>query len=51
MTQNLDHPTTPELKQYLSAHRNDEEVFRLGLPVLMSRRDPNAPPQPYPFYP
>lgn len=49
MTQDLDHLTTSELKRYLSEHRNDEAAFRLGLQVLMSRRDPNAPRQPYPF--
>ncbi len=49
MMQNLDQMTTPELKRYLSEHRNDEEAFRAGLQVLMSRRDPNAPRQPYPF--
>jgi hypothetical protein len=49
MMQNLDQMTTPELKQYLSEHRNDEEAFRAGLQVLMSRCDPNAPRQPYPF--
>jgi hypothetical protein len=49
MTQNLDRLTTPELKRYLSEHRNDEEAFRAALQVLMNRRDPNAPRQPYPF--
>lgn len=49
MMQNLDKLTTPELKRYLSEHRNDEESFRAALQVLMSRRDPNAPRQPYPF--
>ncbi|WP_448573689.1 DUF6887 family protein [Trichothermofontia sp.] len=49
MMQNLDNLTTPELKRYLSEHRNDEEAFRVALQVLMSRRDPNAPRQPYPF--
>ena len=49
MMQNLDQMTTPELKRYLSEHRNDEEAFRAALQVLMSRRDPNAPRQPYPF--
>ncbi len=49
MMQNLDQMTTPELKRYLSEHRNDEEAFRAGLQVLMNRRDPNAPRQPYPF--
>ena len=49
MTQNLHQMTNTELKQYISKHRNDEEVFRAALEVLMSRRDPNAPYQPYPF--
>lgn len=49
MKHNLDQMTTPELKQYLSEHRNDEEAFRVALQVLMSRRDPNAPRQAYPF--
>ena len=49
MMQNLDKLTTPGLKRYLSEHRNDEESFRAALQVLMSRRDPNAPRQPYPF--
>jgi hypothetical protein len=49
MMQNLDQLTTRELKQYLSEHRNDEPAFRAALQVLMSRRDPNAPRQPYPF--
>jgi len=47
--QNLTQMTTPELKRYLSEHRNDEEAFRAALQVLISRRDPNAPRQPYPF--
>ncbi|WP_207714040.1 hypothetical protein [Scytonema sp. UIC 10036] len=41
--------TNAELKQYISQHRNNEEAFRAALEVLMSRRDPNAPYQPYPF--
>jgi hypothetical protein len=41
--------TNAELKQYISAHRNDDQAFRAALEVLMSRRDPNAPYQPYPF--
>ena len=49
MMQNLDQLTTSELKRYLSDHRNDEEEFRAALQVLISRRDPNAPRQPYPF--
>ena len=49
MTQNLHQMTAPELKQYLSAHRNDPEAFRVALTALISRRDPNLPYQPYPF--
>ncbi|MBD1869182.1 hypothetical protein H6F93_08230 [Leptolyngbya sp. FACHB-671] len=49
MTQNLYQMTNAELKQFISAHRNNEEAFRAALEVLMSRRDPNAPYQPYPF--
>jgi hypothetical protein len=41
--------TNAELKQYISAHRNDEEAFRAALEELISRRDPNAAYQPYPF--
>ena len=36
-----------ELKQYLSAHRNNDEAFSQGLEELMSRRDPNAKIYPY----
>uniref|UniRef100_B8HN53 Uncharacterized protein n=1 Tax=Cyanothece sp. (strain PCC 7425 / ATCC 29141) TaxID=395961 RepID=B8HN53_CYAP4 len=49
MTQQLHQMTNAELKQYLSANRNNEEAFRAALEVLMSRRDPNLPYQPYPF--
>lgn len=49
MKQDLYQMTNAELKQYISAHRNDEEAFRVALEVLMSRRDPNAAYQPYPF--
>ncbi|MFB8791856.1 MAG: hypothetical protein U7123_24175 [Potamolinea sp.] len=49
MTPNLQQMTNAELKQYISAHRNDEEAFRAALEVLISRRDPNAAYQPYPF--
>lgn len=49
MTQNLYEMTNTELKQYISAHRNDGEAFRSALEVLISRRDPSAPFQPYPF--
>lgn len=41
--------TNAELKQYISANRNDEEAFRAALEELISRRDPNAAYQPYPF--
>jgi hypothetical protein len=49
MTPNLHEMTTSELKQFLSEHRNDEAAFRAALKVLISRRDPNAAYQPYPF--
>jgi len=49
MMQNLDQLTTSELKRYLSEHRNDEEAFRSALQILINRRDPNSPRQPYPF--
>ena len=49
MTQDLHQMTNAELKQYTSAHRNEEQAFRAALEVVMSRRDPNAPYQPYPF--
>ena len=49
MTQNLHQMTNIELKRYLSEHRNDEEAFRKALEVVMSRRNPNAAYQPYPF--
>jgi hypothetical protein len=49
MTQNLHQMTDIELKQYISTHRNDEEAFRSALEVLISRRSPDAPYQPYPF--
>jgi protein subunit release factor B len=49
MTHDLQQMTNAELKQYISQHRNNEEAFRAALEVLMSRRDPNAPYQPYPF--
>lgn len=49
MTQNLHQLTNTELKRYISEHRNDEKAFRAALEVLMSRRDPNATYQPYPF--
>jgi hypothetical protein len=49
MIHDLQEMTTAELKLFLSDHRNDEDAFRLALEVLISRRDPNAPYQPYPF--
>jgi hypothetical protein len=49
MRQDLHQMTNSELKQYISVHRNDREAFRAALEVLISRRDPNAPYQPYPF--
>lgn len=49
MTPNVNQMTNTELKRYISEHRNDEEAFRAALEVLMSRRDPNATYQPYPF--
>jgi len=49
MMPNLHKMTNAELKQYISEHRNDEEEFRAALQVLIDRRDPNAPYQPYPF--
>ena len=48
MKQNFEQMTNAELKQYLSAHRNDEEAFRAALQVLIGRCDPNTR-QPYPF--
>jgi len=49
MMPDLHQMTNAELKQYISVHRNDEDAFRAALEELMSRRDPNAPSQPYPF--
>jgi hypothetical protein len=49
MTQDLRQMTNTELRQYISAHRNDEELFSAALEVLINRRDPNIPSQPYPF--
>ncbi|MGV0026047.1 DUF6887 family protein [Phormidesmis priestleyi] len=48
MKPNLPEMTNAELKRYLSEHRNDQEAFRAGLEVLMSRRH-SANRQPYPF--
>lgn len=48
MTPNLPEMTNVELKRYLSEHRNDQDAFRAGLEVLMSRRNP-ANRQPYLF--
>jgi hypothetical protein len=49
MTPNLDQMTNAELKRYISENRNNQEAFRAALEVLISRRDPNTPLQPYPF--
>ena len=49
MTPDLHQMTTAELKQYISVHRNEDQAFRAALTVLISRRDPNMPYQPYPF--
>ncbi len=49
MTPNLHQMTNAELKKYISANRNNDLTFCAALEVLMSRRDPNAPYQPYPF--
>ncbi len=49
MTLNLSEMTTMQLKQYLSEHRNDDEAFGAALQILINRRDPNAPRQPYPY--
>ncbi len=49
MTPNLNQMTNAELKKYISANRNNEWAFRAVLEVLISRRDPNAPYQPYSF--
>lgn len=49
MTPNLEEMTTADLKKFISEHRNDEVAFRAALEVLISRRDPNAAYQPYPF--
>lgn len=45
---NLNGMTNRELKQYLSAHRNDDCSFRAALTVLMTRCNP-ANRHPYPF--
>jgi hypothetical protein len=49
MTQDLHNMTSAELKRYISAHRNEDQAFLSALEILMSRRDPNTPYQPYPF--
>lgn len=49
MIENLHQMTNAELKKYLSQHRNDEEAFRAGLQVLISRRSSETVRQPYPF--
>ncbi|MDX2097457.1 MAG: hypothetical protein SFW36_06735 [Leptolyngbyaceae cyanobacterium bins.59] len=49
MTSNLPQMTNQQLKQYISENRNNAEAFRSALTVLLSRRDPASPYQPYPF--
>ena len=49
MNADLNSLTNRELKQYISANRNDGKAFRAALEVLMSRRDPNEPTYPYGF--
>jgi hypothetical protein len=49
MTPDLHQMTDAELKQYISAHRNDEQAFHAALEVVLSRRDPSVPSQPYPL--
>lgn len=44
MMPNFSQMTFAELKQYLSEHRNDEQAFRAGLEVLMTRRKESKPP-------
>ena len=48
MMQNLAQMTNPELKKYISEHRNDEQAFQAAMEVLMNRRDPTKH-QPYPL--
>lgn len=48
MKPNLWEMTNTELKQYISAHRNDTEAFQAAMEVLTSRRNP-ANRHPYPF--
>jgi len=45
---NLYQMTNPELKQYISQHRNDEDAFHAAMKVVMSRRDPDRR-HPYPL--
>lgn len=49
MKQKLHQMTNSELRRYISEHRNDKLAFGAALEELLSRRDPNAPYQPYPF--
>jgi hypothetical protein len=48
MMQNLSEMTNPELKQYISEHRNDPDLFAAAMEVVMSRRNP-ANRQAYPL--
>ncbi len=48
MKKSLSEMTNSELRQYLSKHRNDEEVFSQALEVLLSRKkDGFKYPNPY----
>ncbi len=49
MIPNLEQMTDVELKRYISENRNNQEAFHAALEIIISRRDPNAPLQPYPF--
>jgi hypothetical protein len=48
MMQNLSEMTTTELKQYISEHRNNPDLFEAAMAVVMSRRN-TANLQPYPL--
>ncbi|MBC6477978.1 MAG: hypothetical protein GDA56_09505 [Hormoscilla sp. GM7CHS1pb] len=49
MNQQLTEMNNYELKQYLSAHRNDAEAFSQALQVALSRREDEAKSYPYPY--
>ncbi|MEL6469237.1 MAG: hypothetical protein AAFQ74_05880 [Cyanobacteria bacterium J06623_4] len=49
MNSELSKLTNDELKAYISAHRNDEQLASAALELLLSRQDPNAPVYPYDF--